>query len=1384
MGKRHQTFIAETINIDFKNSLLVAKELISAIEHYKRFELFCTGEDIDNATEKLTNAGTIAYRAMEHAYKNYIYYYYKEKYDKGDIAQAEFESNILFLTNPVNGHFATHKDLKDKFCSLVTNPAADLDEIFNGTQKSSNGPKHEYKIPNPVKLKVQLGEMIKFFKEYVYKDIEYPVLTDSLMGDECAWVELLDDCDGFSDAFHYVLVSPNKIEDKKNNVKNLWSIPWDLIIDFDTESDTSGLASQYISIYHISPEIRTLSYAEHLQGFRAMSSTQWIMANGFLDREETVTNNYKVWKRKYGKNLSETLRKFHATYTKTIRLIILPGIDENYINDIIESCAEAFVAEDGITVSNIDIIILSASSTCLGLDEDFVKRSSLTMEEFLIRLGKRAHSVNEESNKKLIPGVNKEEGLKNDLFSKLSNFCEVVYNGIELKDACDDVKAFYNGERPISWGELSKHKDLERKIYISQIYKMINDIMESHPKGFYEVFYKPGYGGTTMLRRIAWDFHDIYPTIIVNQYQHDDINHLKQLYGCTKKTILVLVDSNFISRDIARKIWADMKSEGISLNLIYMRRIERNADIGTKMQLFKLPSLGIENGEVANMVGLLKPYAINSICTERLESFLKKPTLCEELSPFYFAFSTFDENFKGIKNYIKNFTSTLSNELKEFLVFMALADYINKPLDIQYFARILRNDDVVDFLSENGAFRTLVSFIKMPNNQMFCKVKYSAFAKEILRQASNNFSNEEIAEIRYISLTDHIIKFIEMSRPAPQIRNNSVVEFIREMLITRRADLDMDRPKFANLVSKIGKYNANGVQQWSQEGQAAVSRIFNQLVKTYPEDPHFRAHLARYLCYVEKDYNHAIELLDEAIGMYTDGSEEDLLLLHMKAMVYAARITQKLIPDIKRKHKTAGCTEDDELFMSLHSDLQSANALFKCVRDLHRGIAGHISNISLFVSIIDMGKAIDEMDTAMFLEKHHDDWYFELADQANNLFEECEELEEALDDDEKERVEEVRLLINTIKNGISDTIQQYGQYLGTVSEEKRPFIRRYLARAYAERNMSTNNQKDWMKIAELMADNMLEDSANPTNIRIWFNAITHIKSEDPDDMLRQAIIKLNEWVALSENNIEAHFYRYILTFIQAIEGITDAESRLPGYLIKLQGLASNLVNKTSIRYWVGRNGNGIERLIPKDKFPLNDVDKANSLLRMVKGRVSEKYVNDFHAYISTYHSDVFFSPNSTDGRINVTNKNAVVVMGFGFSYDGPRAYNSSIKLYTGEEDIELEELPPLQYGTIVKCKVIKNSTPHYINVEIVGYNVEGSIPIECLDTPYDDLHRPQVDGPLLNAMVLNQKQAISAGGMYRTIWSLTMKGDVLFKDHENDMSDFQKKLQKIKNSIK
>ena len=67
-GKNHKGFKLATSNFDYKKTTLVARELISAIERFKRFEMFNAGEDLDNATSNLKEAGTLAYQAIEHAY--------------------------------------------------------------------------------------------------------------------------------------------------------------------------------------------------------------------------------------------------------------------------------------------------------------------------------------------------------------------------------------------------------------------------------------------------------------------------------------------------------------------------------------------------------------------------------------------------------------------------------------------------------------------------------------------------------------------------------------------------------------------------------------------------------------------------------------------------------------------------------------------------------------------------------------------------------------------------------------------------------------------------------------------------------------------------------------------------------------------------------------------------------------------------------------------------------------------------------------------------------------------------------------------------------------------------------------------------------------------
>lgn len=62
------------------------------------------------------------------------------------------------------------------------------------------------------------------------------------------------------------------------------------------------------------------------------------------------------------------------------------------------------------------------------------------------------------------------------------------------------------------------------------------------------------------------------------------------------------------------------------------------------------------------------------------------------------------------------------------------------------------------------------------------------------------------------------------------------------------------------------------------------------------------------------------------------------------------------------------------------------------------------------------------------------------------------------------------------------------------------------------------------------------------------------------------------------------------------------------------------------------------------------------------GRISNNYVNDSHAYINWHGVEVYFNPSATRGEISKVNIGQRVKFGLGFSYDGPRAYNSSIKL--------------------------------------------------------------------------------------------------------------------------
>ena len=161
------------------------------------------------------------------------------------------------------------------------------------------------------------------------------------------------------------------------------------------------------------------------------------------------------------------------------------------------------------------------------------------------------------------------------------------------------------------------------------------------------------------------------------------------------------------------------------------------------------------------------------------------------------------------------------------------------------------------------------------------------------------------------------------------------------------------------------------------------------------------------------------------------------------------------------------------------------------------------------------------------------------------------------------------------------------------------------------------------------------------------------------------------------------------------------------------------------------------------------------------GRISNNYVNENHAYIDWKGIEVYFNPSATKGEISKINIGHIVKFGIGFSYDGPRAYNSSIKLLGNDEVVETKrEIEP---GIIVKCEVTK-IVEYFIQVKIVGFSEFGSIHISELVEPFSADIRPNV-GRLLEGKVIGKKFDSARNC---NIWSITMNIDNIQDDKKEE----------------
>lgn len=1346
MGKksnRYVTFIQSANSVDYRKDSVIIDRFNSSVRLFKRFQEINLAGDPELAREKLVEAGTSMYQCCEWALKNYLYKRYEEMYSNGELSQQDKISKIDKLASKKANIAYLVGDFKQFSSPLFSTLGISVDDITYKANNVNNQPKHEAKTPDPTNFKKIVGELRKIIKNYIDVDSQLDLVEDSIYGEGNGWYQVLEGTSDFSEAFSYILITKRT---PPIDIRGLFTVKWDMVIDLDPSSDVDGLDRNYETYTNISPWKRILNQVEARKRFSISGKPYWVFANGISDDPSSIVSNDK-WITKYGRHLSTLIEEFHKVYAKPVKVFVYPMDYEKNLERTVQAFNDVY--DDG---NDVDFYVLSPESEYAKIDEDNFNVVELTIENF-------CHNLSILNNDKMFsrtmhtrkfPSSKSEAIINEGFFVELQDSFEVVYSGIENEESDNAIKTsrreFYCGNNEISWYGLKERFDIVRADVERVKEKLIIDLKEKKGRLLTRVCYEPGVGGTTMLRRIAWELAGSYPTLIIKKNNDQTARNLQKIYDMTNLPILILADSNNIELEDVKRLQFDLKTMGFGFVICFFERKVRGVGIADAAVYTVVGSLNED--EVLNMSSKLADYLINEDAKKRIDEIVNTPN-SQERSPFIMSMYAFDAEFKGIKPYISKFLRGMNDQAKKILFALSLSDYGNVSLDIQYFVNLFGNDANELLTADLLELRDLIR-VDSDNRKTQVRIKYHLFGEEILKQLS---LGEQATEISFTALVNNILTFIEDSRT--YTINQSVLNVLRSLFITRIADTNSEKPAFSPLIQRLKEENGAGVISRYDDSNDAIIRIFNKLVEVYPEEPHFTAHLARYYFYIDKNYEKGFENIDSAIDLSeTMYGTTDPLLYHMKGMGYSSRITNLYIKQIYSNIAEGRGEDNKAVIDAIELDAEKAFELFKLVRESNNGVAGHVSEINLCIQVATMARnLLDEQneDFCHYLSSQDGSWVMKYIDRATDLWEECKKL---VLESNTEDLDGIGTRLASLTSNLERTIDLWEEYIKSSDGSNKQRARRLLARAYEKKRRVSNSieeQEYLNRIVVLMEANMIEESQHSGNIRIWFDAIMKLKNDNQDALIQDAILKLNHWVALTDS-VEAHYYRFVLKFIQAIGGSELAQADLPKLLRDLKAKSNHIFNRTAPQHWLTTNGSGLGALMINSrgkKDALSEEEMASKMY-MLTGRVSNNYVNDSHAYINYRGVEVYFNPSATKGKIDKTKINQRVKFGMGFSYDGPRAYNSSIKLMEGEP--EIQEIQELTSGMIVKCEVVRNVT-HYTQVRIIGYpSASGSIHENELTDPYSGENRPAI-GEILDALVLFEQ---FDNKIQRKVWMLSL----------------------------
>jgi len=1011
----------------------------------------------------------------------------------------------------------------------------------------------------------------------------------------------------------------------------LASFDWVGVFDFDPASSDNGLLSA-IREHGISRSL-VVATKGATTTVNVDTGVFWYFARGIDGRPDTLVQSQDKpwirWRNAYSQDIQEQVRRLSSSIAPRKPVVVVLWYESqtiDFLKSLVEHCTvfdepQFLVISDNVALKtnlnlaefDIEFFQMPLVDLCGAIQVEFASREAGAVAPHTIPTNSGAPTP--------VPA---------DKVPWLEAGAEVFYTDLDsaqLKGG--DNEALFLTGGTITVDDLKLRRDVERERTSRISHRVVQDL-ESRETVRINLNHAPGAGGSTVARRIAWDLHGLFPTLLLKdstaadvREQHERINYI---YSKTNRSILLVVDSSTAANRTVDDLFALLKSSNLPVVMLQVgRRLvstpERERTFKVELTLVSLESamfLRAYREVVPDRGALLQAVHDSSSASER--------------SAFIYGLTAYGENYSGLDRFVTGRLEGLTPIQKAIMLNLAIAyEYGQRGLPPEAFTHILgttnrtavsiesafrdRTASLDLIVSENGTWRPIHSLVSQ--SMIETLLRPQGGERDTWRQA----------------LSQGAIGFIELCRGRGTVESASLLELATRVCVYRDAQdfLGTDssgavQQQFSRLIEDIP----------SDEGRAAVLKA---LTDYYPDKSHFFGHLGRFLAYRMHDYPGALNAINTGLSL----SPQDHVLLHMKGMAFRFKvgelIEQRLSLDLIAECAvlaSAAFAEAREISpdeeYSFISDVQLRIRVLEYVRNVHGSVLDYVR---LPGSITYIRQALVESEDLLALLKSR----------------------RALDQNPSRLEEQCRANLSRLQGDHARALEVWENLLSRPdlahSGPRRQLVYTLLDRYGTWKDMPSNAVD---RCTRLLIENLEESVTSDADLRLWLQA-TRFNTQIPS--LDAIIEKVTYWRA-NTNSVEANYYFYVLLVLRILKGTRIDIETAKECIETCKSLSRYKQYRTNSFEWYGL-GDGIQGLVHQSLLGAWDASQnfwgSATTLARATGVVS-RVDGPGAGVIDVAGLEAFFVPAPRRQEpITTSNMNQRVTFYLGFSYSGLRAWS-------------------------------------------------------------------------------------------------------------------------------